>query len=84
MRELALSDDILMKIDKPARYIGNELNSVKKIRPLWIYDLLCAFRMSTRSVCPILGFRFSTRCSTAERMSTVSVSIRPGRIFIKS
>lgn len=30
MRELALSDDILMKIDKPARYIGNELNSVKK------------------------------------------------------
>lgn len=30
MRELALSDDILMKIDKPARYIGNELNRVKK------------------------------------------------------
>lgn len=30
MRELALSDDILMKIDKPARYIGNEFNSVKK------------------------------------------------------
>ena len=30
MRELALNDDILMKIDKPARYIGNELNSVKK------------------------------------------------------
>lgn len=30
MRKLALDDDILMKIDKPARYIGNELNSVKK------------------------------------------------------
>lgn len=26
----ALSDDILMQIDKPARYIGNELNMVKK------------------------------------------------------
>ena len=27
---LALSDDILMKIEKPARYIGNELNAVYK------------------------------------------------------
>lgn len=27
---LALSDDILMKIEKPARYIGNEYNSVVK------------------------------------------------------
>ena len=24
MRKLALSDEILMKVDKPARYIGNE------------------------------------------------------------
>lgn len=30
MTKLALSDEILMKIDKPARYIGNELNSVRK------------------------------------------------------
>ena len=30
MTKLALSDEILMKVDKPARYIGNELNSVKK------------------------------------------------------
>ena len=30
MTKLALSDEILMKIDKPARYIGNELNSVIK------------------------------------------------------
>lgn len=30
MRKLALSDDILMKIEKPARYIGNEVNSVMK------------------------------------------------------
>lgn len=30
MRKLALSDEILMKIDKPARYIGHELNSVVK------------------------------------------------------
>lgn len=30
MRKLALSDDILLKIEKPARYIGNEVNSVIK------------------------------------------------------
>ena len=28
--KLALSDDILMKIEKPARYIGNEVNAVMK------------------------------------------------------
>ena len=28
--KLALSDEILLTIDKPARYIGNELNMVKK------------------------------------------------------
>lgn len=30
MRKLALSHDILMSIDKPARYIGGEFNSVNK------------------------------------------------------
>ena len=30
MRKLALSDEILMTIDKPARYIGNEYNMVQK------------------------------------------------------
>ena len=30
MKKLALPDDILMQIDKPARYIGNEFNSVIK------------------------------------------------------
>ncbi len=30
MRKLALSDEILMKIEKPARYIGHEINSVVK------------------------------------------------------
>jgi radical SAM family uncharacterized protein len=30
MRKLALSDDILMSIEKPARYIGGEYNSVMK------------------------------------------------------
>lgn len=30
MRKLALSDEILLSIEKPARYIGNEINMVKK------------------------------------------------------
>ncbi|MDO4615041.1 MAG: TIGR03960 family B12-binding radical SAM protein [Lachnospiraceae bacterium] len=30
MRKLALTDEILLKIDKPSRYIGNEINSVTK------------------------------------------------------
>ena len=30
MRKLALDDEILLKIEKPARYIGNEVNSVMK------------------------------------------------------
>ena len=30
MRKLALSDEILLKVDKPARYIGGEVNAVMK------------------------------------------------------
>ena len=30
MKKLALNDEILLKIDKPSRYIGNEVNSVIK------------------------------------------------------
>ena len=30
MNKLALSDEILLSIDKPARYIGNEVNMIKK------------------------------------------------------
>ena len=30
MKKLALSDEILLKVDKAARYIGGEVNSVMK------------------------------------------------------
>ena len=30
MRKLALSDDILLQVEKPARYLGNEINAVYK------------------------------------------------------
>ncbi|MBE5939871.1 MAG: TIGR03960 family B12-binding radical SAM protein [Lachnospiraceae bacterium] len=42
MRKLALSDDILMKVDKPARYIGNEVNMVvKNINEIDIRFAMC-------------------------------------------
>ena len=41
MRKLALSDEILMKIEKPARYIGGEVNAVTKN----LYDVQVRFAM---------------------------------------
>lgn len=41
MRKLALCDEILLKIEKPARYIGNEVNSVMKNRQ----DVVVRFAM---------------------------------------
>ena len=32
MTKLALSEEILLKIEKPARYIGGEYNSIKKVK----------------------------------------------------
>ncbi len=42
MNQLALSDEILMTIDKPARYIGNEWNMVKKdLKDVDIRFIMC-------------------------------------------
>lgn len=41
MRKLALSDDILMQVDKPARYIGSEVNSVIKSKDIDIRFAMC-------------------------------------------
>ena len=55
MRKLALSDEILLSVDKAARYIGGEVNSVMK--NLDEIDVRVAFvsRMSTKSACLILA-----------------------------
>ena len=34
MNKLALKDEILLRVEKPARYIGNEVNAVVKDRKL--------------------------------------------------
>lgn len=36
MKKLALDDDILLNIEKLARYIGHEVNSVMKDKMRWI------------------------------------------------
>lgn len=42
MSKLALKDEILLKVEKPARYIGNEINSVKKdLREIAVRFAMC-------------------------------------------
>lgn len=41
MRKLALSDEILLQVDKAARYIGGEVNSVMKSRETEIRFAMC-------------------------------------------
>ncbi len=88
MRKLALDDDILLNIEKPARYIGGEVNAVmkeKNWKPVRLrYALPCAFPMSMRSECRTSVFRSYMICSTAERMYGVSVSIHHGWISTRS
>lgn len=53
MYKLALSDEILLQVEKPARYIGQEVNMVKKDLSNVDVRLQCAFLMYTKLVCPI-------------------------------
>ena len=75
MRKLALSDEILLKISQPARYIGGEVNMVKKDPSKVAVRFASAFRMCMRSVCPIWASRFFMICSTAGMTFTVSAFI---------
>lgn len=84
MRKLALNDEILLKIEKPARYIGNEVNSVMKNKMRWMSVSLCAFRTSMRLECHISESRFYMICSTKEKMSGVNGSILRGWICTRS
>lgn len=41
MRKLALSDKILLQVEKPARYIGNEVNSMKEPDKIAVRFAMC-------------------------------------------
>ena len=84
MRKLALSDEILMTVEKPARYIGGEVNAVMKDkRSGATFVLLCVSLMCMRSECPIWVFRFYTICLTGEKICGVNVYIHRGQICIR-
>ena len=76
--KLALNDDILMKIEKPARYIGNEVNAVVKdrdsidVRFCMCFPDVCEIGMSHLGIQILYGM-----------MSGVSVCILPGWIWMK-
>ena len=78
MRKLALSDEILLKISQPARYIGGEVNMVKKDPS----KVAVRFAMCFPDVYEIgmshLASRFFMICSTAGMTFTVSVFIPRG------
>ena len=69
MRKLALDEEILMQIEKPARYIGNEVNSVMKDKKK------IAIRFA------IWESRFSMTCLTAGRTSGASGYIPLGQTW---
>ena len=81
-RKLALSDEILLSVEKPARYIGNEINMVKK-DPAQVDVRFCMrFPDVYDIVCHILAYRSFTICSISGRTSGASVCIPRGWIWI--
>ena len=82
MREPVLSDRILLSVEKPARYIGNELNSVQKdkdkvdIRFAMCFPDVYEIGMSA---CRISESRLYMNSSTDALTPGVSASIRRGR-----
>ena len=67
MRKLALRDEVLMQVEKPARYIGNEINMVKK---------------NPREV-DVVEYRFYMICLTAGMTPTVEGFILRGRTWTR-
>ena len=85
MRKLALSDEILLSIQQPARYIGGEINSVCKdpssvdVRFAMCFPDVYDIGMSHLGI-QILYDMLNSRC----RMCTVSGYIRRGPTWTPS
>ena len=59
MRKLALSNEILLKVDKAARYIGGEVNSVEKDKKDVPFVLDFPSRMSRTRFFYLLPFKIT-------------------------
>ena len=77
-RKLALSEEILMQVEKPARYIGGEKNSIY-MEPS---EVAVHFCMCFPDVYEIgmshLGIRYSTKCSILLRTLIAREFTAPG------
>ena len=80
MRKLALSDEILLSVDKAARYIGGEVNSIMKDKDKVTTRVAFSFPDVYEIGMSNLGICYSTICSTNAQTSGVSVSIPHGLI----
>ena len=78
MRKLALSDEILLKISQPARYIGGEVNMVKKDPSKVAVRFAMCFPDVYEIGMSIWASRFFMICSTAGMTFTVSAFIPRG------
>ena len=79
MRKLALSDEILLSVDKPARYIGGEINMIKK-DPSKVDIRFC---MCFPDVYRILAYRYYMICSICGMIYIVRESTHRGWIWIR-
>ena len=82
MRKLALRDEVLMQVEKPARYIGNEINMVKK-NPREVDVRFCMCFPDMRLECHILEYRFYMICLTAGMTPIVKGFILRGRTWTR-
>lgn len=81
MNKLALKDEILLQVEKPARYIGNEVNAVVKDKELVDIRIAMCFPDVYEIGMSHLGIRSYMICLTALRTSGASGYIRPGWIW---
>ena len=84
MRKLALSDEILLKIEKPARYIGNEVNSVMKNKNEVDIRFAMCFPDSTKLVCLISVIQIFYDMFNRGKMCGVNEYILLGQIWTRS
>ena len=77
IRKLALDDEILLQIDKAARYIGGEVNSVMKDKEKVDIRFCMAFPDVYEIGMSNLGMMIFTICLIRERTSGANVFFSP-------
>lgn len=83
MRKLALNDEILLTIDKPARYIGGEKNSVMKdktdiaVRFVMCFPDLYEIGMSHLGIQILYGMFNSYEDTWCERVYSPGMALQP-------